>query len=198
MPSCATCPRAPCFSRGVGLNDLQRSLRTSTILWLFLFTAMVQLMGRRAGKPSEMLHEAAEHATAQPVTTGLRSFQHLGKGWGQKQNELESKGAEGEISANRKVWLPGKEIFWVMAGKHLELFAVMCRCNAKRRRLQSCSAPIKHRREGMGIRSGTAQCKTGVKSFYPWLAKRQMKQSNVQVQELKVSGRRQKMVVRQR
>ena len=33
MKSCAVCSRWPCFSRGVGLDDLQRSLPTPTILW---------------------------------------------------------------------------------------------------------------------------------------------------------------------
>lgn len=47
---------------------------------------------------------------AQAVTAGLRSFQHLGKEGGWSKNELESKGPEREISANGKVWLPGKEI----------------------------------------------------------------------------------------
>jgi len=31
--SCATCCRWPCFGRGVGLDDPQRSLPTLTILW---------------------------------------------------------------------------------------------------------------------------------------------------------------------
>jgi len=31
--SCATCCRWPCFGRGGGLDDLQRSLPTPTILW---------------------------------------------------------------------------------------------------------------------------------------------------------------------
>ena len=33
MRSCAACCRWPCFGRGVGLDDPQRSLPTSTILW---------------------------------------------------------------------------------------------------------------------------------------------------------------------
>jgi len=31
--SCAACCRWPCFGRGVGLDDPQRSLSTATILW---------------------------------------------------------------------------------------------------------------------------------------------------------------------
>jgi len=31
--SCAACCRRPCFGRGVGLDDPQRSLPTPTILW---------------------------------------------------------------------------------------------------------------------------------------------------------------------
>jgi len=33
MRSCAACARWPCFGRGVGLDDLQRSLPTPNILW---------------------------------------------------------------------------------------------------------------------------------------------------------------------
>ena len=35
MRSCAACCRRPCFSRGLGLDDPQRSLPTPTILWYY-------------------------------------------------------------------------------------------------------------------------------------------------------------------
>jgi len=33
--SCAACSRWPCFGRGVGLHDPERSLPTPNILWLY-------------------------------------------------------------------------------------------------------------------------------------------------------------------
>ena len=36
MRSCAACSGWTCFGRGVGLDDLQRSLPTPTILWFFV------------------------------------------------------------------------------------------------------------------------------------------------------------------
>lgn len=111
--------------------------------------------GAALGKESSEAKCDAEHTTnmAQSVTTGLRSFQHLGKGWGQSKNEPASKGPEGEISAKGKMWLPEKEVLWVIAGKLLKPWAMICRCSVKRRRLQAWSDPINSRREGMGIGS---------------------------------------------
>ena len=41
--SCAACCRQPCFGRGVGLDDPQRSLPTPTILWFYEYKVYMGL-----------------------------------------------------------------------------------------------------------------------------------------------------------
>ena len=42
--SCAACCRWPCFDKGVGLDDPQRSLPTPTILWFCVYRDAVSLV----------------------------------------------------------------------------------------------------------------------------------------------------------
>ena len=94
--SCAACCRWPCFSRGVGLDDPQRSLPTPTILW---FCALLM-----RGEPREMVsswvrlsffsswHERGRKQGHLAVDSLPNPFPNDSKGWS-GDNRLQMKSA---------------------------------------------------------------------------------------------------------
>ena len=86
--SCAACCRWPCFGRGVGLDDPQRSLPTLNILWCYASVSLWVHRGKRRGNKlsrrphlgtifflAKLMLEAMGHISSQPLVTLCSSHQ---------------------------------------------------------------------------------------------------------------------------